>query len=133
MPSGWACERRGVAVPLSVTLAGRTPSTLAADRPPLEAAVSEVSGGARAMAVTSAAPAAGAARRLGMVAWALWVLAMVGHAAMLWLDDLLRQVGRPELTQVLPLLPHYLVGVGAATVGRCWPVGGLATRWAGSC
>jgi putative copper export protein len=50
------------------------------------------------MAVTSAAPAAGAARRLRLVAWALWALAMVGHAAMLWLDDLLRQVGRPELT-----------------------------------
>jgi hypothetical protein len=69
------------------------------------------------MALTSAAPAAGAARRLGRVAWALWALAMVGHAAMLWLDDLLRQVGRPELAQVLVLLPHYLVGVGAATVG----------------
>jgi hypothetical protein len=69
------------------------------------------------MALTSAAPAPGAARRLGRVAWALWALAMVGHAAMLWLDDLLRQVGRPELAQVLVLLPHYLVGVGAATVG----------------
>jgi hypothetical protein len=69
------------------------------------------------MALTSASPAAGAARRLGRVAWALWALAMVGHAAMLWLDDLLRQVGRPELAQVLVLLPHYLVGVGAATVG----------------
>jgi hypothetical protein len=69
------------------------------------------------MALTSASPAAGAARRLGRVAWALWALAMVGHAAMLWLDDLLRQVGRPELAQVLVLLPHYLVGLGAATVG----------------
>ena len=69
------------------------------------------------MALTSAAPAAGVARRLGRVAWVLWALAMVGHAAMLWLDDLLRQVGRPELAQVLVLLPHYLVGVGAATVG----------------
>jgi hypothetical protein len=52
-----------------------------------------------------------------MVAWALWAPAILGHAAMLWLDHLLRQVGRPDLAQVLPLLPHYLVGVGAATVG----------------
>jgi hypothetical protein len=55
--------------------------------------------------------------RPGLVAWALWALAILGHAAMLWLDHLLGQAGRPDLTQVLPLLPHYLVGVGAATMG----------------
>jgi hypothetical protein len=69
------------------------------------------------MAVISAARGAGLLRRPAVVAWVLWALAMVGHAAMLWLDHLLRQTGRPDLAQVLPLLPHYLVGVGAATVG----------------
>ncbi len=68
------------------------------------------------MAVTSAARRVGL-RRPAVVAWGLWALAMVGHATMLWLDHLLRQTGRPDLTQVLPLLPHYLVGLGAATVG----------------
>jgi hypothetical protein len=52
-----------------------------------------------------------------MVAWGLWTLAILGHLAMLWLDRLLGQAGRSDLTQVLPLLPHYLVGVGAATMG----------------
>jgi hypothetical protein len=67
--------------------------------------------------MTSAAGPGQLRRWPAVLAWVLWALAMVGHAAMLWLDDLLRQVGRPDLTQVLVLLPHYLVGVGAATVG----------------
>ncbi len=67
--------------------------------------------------MTSTATGARLRWRPGVVPWLLWMLAIVGHAAMLWLDHLLRQTGRPDLTQVLPLLPHYLVGVGAATVG----------------
>ena len=34
-----------------------------------------------------------------MLAWALWALAMLG-AAVPWFDHLLRQAGRPELTQL---------------------------------
>jgi hypothetical protein len=67
--------------------------------------------------MTSAAGPGQLRRWPAVLAWALWALAMVGHATMLWLDHLLRQTGRPDLTQVLPLLPHYLVGLGAATVG----------------
>jgi hypothetical protein len=32
------------------------------------------------------------------LAWALWGLAMLGLAAVVWLDLLLRQTGRPELS-----------------------------------
>jgi hypothetical protein len=67
--------------------------------------------------MTSAAGPGQLRRWPAVLAWVLWGLAMVGHATMLWLDHLLRQTGRPDLTQVLPLLPHYLVGLGAATVG----------------
>jgi hypothetical protein len=51
------------------------------------------------------------------VAWALWALAILGLAPVAWLDHLLVQAGRSDLTQLLPLLPHYVAGVGAATVG----------------
>jgi hypothetical protein len=73
--------------------------------------------GAKITAVTPAAAGAARRHRPEVVAWGLWALAILGHAAMLWLDRLLGQAGRPDLTQVLPLLPHYLVGVTAATVG----------------
>jgi hypothetical protein len=51
------------------------------------------------------------------LAWALWALAILGLAPIAWLDHLLVQAGRPDLTQLLALLPHYVAGVGAATVG----------------
>jgi hypothetical protein len=68
----------------------------------------------------------------------LWALAMVGLAAVLWLDRLLPQVGRPELIQwSAEDLTYALLGlVSAATVGAvvasrrsrhpvgcCWALG----------
>jgi len=52
---------------------------------------------------------------VAMLAWALWVLTALGLAATAWLDHLLRQVGRPELTS-LPASGIPLV-VSAVTVG----------------
>jgi hypothetical protein len=51
----------------------------------------------------------------GVVAWTLWVLAVVAAPAVVWLDHLLRQAGRPDLTQ-LAVVP-VLALVSAATVG----------------
>jgi hypothetical protein len=51
----------------------------------------------------------------GVVAWTLWVLAVVATPAVVWLDYLLRQAGRPDLTQ-LAVVP-VLAAVTAATVG----------------
>ena len=33
------------------------------------------------------------------LAWALWLLAMLGLAATAWFDHLLRKAGRPELSR----------------------------------
>ncbi len=64
------------------------------------------------------------------LAWALWVLAMLGPAVISGLDHLLRQAGRPDLTQ-LAALPVFAL-VSAATIGvvvasrqRRHPVGWL--------
>jgi hypothetical protein len=49
-------------------------------------------------------------RRSGVLAWALWALAMLGLPAVIWLDHLLREAGRPDLVQladsavILPVL-----------------------------
>jgi 4-hydroxybenzoate polyprenyltransferase len=49
------------------------------------------------------------------LAWALWMLTMLGLAAILWLRQLLVYAGRPELMTFDPLL---VVGmVSAATAG----------------
>jgi len=50
------------------------------------------------------------------LAWALWALALLGLAAVAWLDHLLRLAGRPELTW-LQAVPLVLAVVSAATVG----------------
>jgi hypothetical protein len=50
-----------------------------------------------------------------VVAWALWVLGMLGLAVVPWLDRLLRQAGRPDLVQ-WDWRPG-LAAVVAATVG----------------
>ncbi|HSO54592.1 MAG TPA: hypothetical protein VL330_18080 [Actinomycetes bacterium] len=58
------------------------------------------------------------------LAWALWALAMLVIATMLWLDHLLRQAGRADLVQVnASTLPWLLALVSAPTVGVV-----LATR-----
>jgi hypothetical protein len=54
----------------------------------------------------------------GGLAWALWVLAMLGIAAGLWFDHLLGQAGRADLAQVnASELSWLLALVSAATVG----------------
>jgi hypothetical protein len=54
----------------------------------------------------------------GVAAWALWALAMLGLAAVPWLDRLLRQAGRADLVQLTPdTAPPVVAIVSAATVG----------------
>ena len=68
------------------------------------------------------------------LAWALWALAMLGLAAVPWLDRLTSQAGRPDLAQFSGAALAAVLGhLSAATVGRCWPAVGPATRWAGCC
>ena len=51
-------------------------------------------------------------------AWALWALAMLSLPAAAWLDQLLRQAGRPDLRELTPTaIPPVLGAVSAATVG----------------
>src|SRR4029450_1973350 len=101
-------------VVLSVTLPGRNPATLAREGRKPESEGSHAPGN---MAVAADDRPAWPPQPPARLAWALWTLTILGHAGMLWLDHLVGQAGRPDLAQVLPLLPHYLVGVGAATVG----------------
>jgi hypothetical protein len=70
-----------------------------------------------------AQPAAGRCRWASRLAWLLWALSMSGLAAALWLDQLLRRAGRPELmirAYELTYLPAVvgMVSVGAVLAGR---------------
>jgi hypothetical protein len=65
--------------------------------------------------MTSAARLARPRRWPGVVAWTLWALAMVAWLVIPWLDQLLRQAGRPDLVQ-WDLRPGVAL-VTAATVG----------------
>jgi hypothetical protein len=57
-------------------------------------------------------------RRPAGLAWMLWALAMLGLAVTVWLDQLLRQVARPELLVLTPTaIPPVLGAVSVATVG----------------
>jgi hypothetical protein len=67
------------------------------------------------MPVTSAARLARPRRWPGVVAWTLWALAMVACLVIPWLDQRLRQAGRPDLVQ-WDLRPGVAL-VTAATVG----------------
>jgi hypothetical protein len=52
------------------------------------------------------------------LAWALWALAVLGFATVLWFDHLLRQVGRPDLIQFNASgVPALLAVASAATAG----------------
>jgi hypothetical protein len=71
----------------------------------------------RIMAVTAGGRPVWPPRRPALLAWTLWALTILGHVPILWFDHIVRQAGRPDLIQALPLLPHLLAEVGAATVG----------------
>jgi hypothetical protein len=52
------------------------------------------------------------------LAWALWALVLLGVAVVVWLDQLLRQTGRPELVVLTPkAFPPVLGALSTATVG----------------
>src|SRR5215217_2901101 len=54
----------------------------------------------------------------GGLGWALWMLTLLAVPAVAWLDHLLRQAGRPELTWLhLSSVPQVVAAVTAATVG----------------
>jgi hypothetical protein len=52
------------------------------------------------------------------LAWTLWALVMLGLAVVAWLDQWLREAGRPDLLVPIPIAVPPMVGaVSAATVG----------------
>jgi hypothetical protein len=70
----------------------------------------------------------------GVAAWALWVLAMLSLPVTAWLDQLSRQAGRPDVTQlsggsvggpVLGLVSATTVGAVLASRRPRHPVGWL--------
>jgi hypothetical protein len=69
------------------------------------------------MAVGPNARDAGPGRWRPGLAWLLWLLTLSGLAAALWLDQLLRQAGRSELTIRTYELLYIAAMVGMATVG----------------
>jgi len=70
------------------------------------------------MAVTAAAGVTRTRWWPGRLAWMLWALAMLGLAVCVWLDQLLRQTGRPELAVLTPSAISPVLGaVIVATVG----------------
>jgi hypothetical protein len=57
-------------------------------------------------------------RRPGRLAWALCALTILGLAVTVWLDQLLRRAGRPELVVLIPTaIPPVLGAVSTAAVG----------------
>ncbi|HEX6674792.1 MAG TPA: hypothetical protein VF486_07185 [Actinomycetes bacterium] len=53
-----------------------------------------------------------------MAAWALWALAILGVAVIPWFDHVLREAGRPDLTQLdASTVPDVLAALVAVTVG----------------
>jgi UDP-N-acetylmuramyl pentapeptide phosphotransferase/UDP-N-acetylglucosamine-1-phosphate transferase len=76
------------------------------------------------MAVTSIAGRSRPRRWRAVLAWVLWALALLGIAAIVWFDQLLRQAGRVDLVQLnASAVPFLLALVSAPTVGAV-----LATR-----
>jgi hypothetical protein len=52
------------------------------------------------------------------LAWTLWTLVLVGFLVTVWLDSLLRRMGRPDLVSISgDAVPYLLAMVSAATVG----------------
>jgi hypothetical protein len=85
----------------------------------VETFAARLRGPARSAAVTLATRVARARWRLAGLAWGLWALAILGLAAVPWLDHLLRHAGRLDLVQwTAEDLTYALLGlVSAATVG----------------
>ena len=70
------------------------------------------------MAVTTTAGVTRARWWPAGLAWALWALAMLGLAVLVWLDQLLRQTAQPELVVLTPTAFAPVLGaVSVATVG----------------
>jgi len=70
------------------------------------------------MAVTSSARPTRPHQWAAGLAWALWALILLGLPVIAWLDQLLRQAGRPELTwSQASGVPYLVAAVSAATVG----------------
>jgi hypothetical protein len=69
--------------------------------------------------VTPAARAAGPRRWLGVLAWAMWALTVLGLAGAAWLDQMQHQAGSPETAWLLQpaSVPLLVAAVSAATVG----------------
>ena len=61
--------------------------------------------------------ATGPGRWMPGLAWLLWALTLAGLGAVFWLDRLLRQAGRSELTIAAHELLYIAAVVGMATVG----------------
>jgi hypothetical protein len=59
-------------------------------------------------------------------------LVLFGLPTIAWLDQLLRQAGRPELTwSQVPGVPYLVAAASVATVGALLASRRPATRWAG--
>jgi hypothetical protein len=70
------------------------------------------------MAVTASVRPSRPGQWPAVLAWAMWGLAMLGLAATVWFDHLLRQAGRPELVQLnTGGVTLVLAAVSAATSG----------------
>ena len=68
--------------------------------------------------MTAVTPGARTRWRPTWLAWGLWTLAMLGLVVLVWLDQLLRQTGRPELVVLNPTAFAPVLGaVTTATVG----------------
>ena len=84
--------------------------------------------------MTAAAGVTRTRRWPGRLAWALLGLAILELAVAVWVDQLLRQTGRPDLVFLTPSAFAPVLGaVSTAAVGRCWPVADLTIPWAGCC
>jgi hypothetical protein len=73
-----------------------------------------------------------AARWPVVLAWALWLLALGGLAALVWLGWLLRAANRPDLSPLqVGYVPAALATLAAATIGALLVSASPAIRWAG--
>ena len=70
------------------------------------------------MAVTAASRGVRTRWRPTLLAWGLWTLSILGLVVLIWVDQLLRQAGRPELVVLNPTAFAPVLGaVSTATVG----------------